>query len=148
MKTLIAEDDFTSRILLQKILGGYGPHSCVGDGREAVEAVRAGLRTGKPYDLICLDIMMPKMDGQAALKYIREMEEEHRIPLEKRAKVIMITALADRANVLQACQNQCDYFLVKPIDKGKVLAELRRLGLIPEEGVALKREEADECVSS
>jgi len=48
----------------------------------------------------------------------------------KRAKVIMTTALADKATVLEAIQAQCDYFLVKPIHKRALLDELRRLGLI------------------
>ncbi|MFO7775141.1 MAG: response regulator [Candidatus Hydrogenedentota bacterium] len=133
MKTLIAEDDMTSRLLMQKILEAYGPYHCVEDGRDAVEAVRVALRMGKPYDLICLDVMMPRMDGHAALERIRELEDAQRTSYARKAKIIMTTALADRSNVIKACQNQCDQYMVKPIDKAKLIDKLSQLGLIPDD---------------
>ena len=75
MKTLIVEDDFTSRLLLQELLKGYGPAHVAVNGKEAVEAARMAMDAGEPYDLICLDIMMPEMDGHGALKEIRAQEE-------------------------------------------------------------------------
>src|ERR1035437_2510218 len=118
--------------MLREILKRYGlPHVAM-NGKEAVNAVNAALQSGNPYDLICLDIMMPEMDGQEALKRIRQLEAEAGVTAEKRAKVIMTTALADRGTVLEAIQSQCDYFLVKPIDSRALLDELRRLGLIPQ----------------
>ena len=131
MKTLIAEDDMTSRLLMEKILEAYGPYQCVEDGREAVEAVRIALRKGEPYDLICLDIMMPRMDGQTALERIRALEDANLHNQAPRAKIIMTTALADRGNVIKACQHHCDHYLIKPIDKAKLLETLTRFGLIP-----------------
>jgi two-component system chemotaxis response regulator CheY len=131
MKTLIVEDEITSRVLLRELLKRFGlPHVAM-NGKEAVAAVSTAILAGDPYDLICLDIMMPEMDGQEALKRIRQLETGAQIPAEKRAKVIMTTALADRDNVLEAIQGQCDYFLVKPIDGRALLDELRLLGLIP-----------------
>ena len=131
MKTLIVEDEITSRVLLRELLKRYGlPHVAM-NGKEAVEAVSAALNALEPYDLICLDIMMPEMNGQEALKKIRQMEAEAGIEPVRRAKVIMTTAHADKDNVLQAIQSQCDYFLVKPIDGRALLEELRRMGLIP-----------------
>ena len=131
MKTLIVEDEITSRVLLRAILKRYGAPQVAMNGREAVDAVRAAIQAGEPFDLICLDIMMPEMDGQQALKRIRQLEEEAGITTERRAKVIMTSAHADRDNVLEAIQSQCDYFLVKPIDGRALLDELRLLGLIP-----------------
>ena len=132
MKTLIVEDEITSRVMLREILKRYGlPHVAM-NGKEAVNAVRAALQAKDPYDLICLDIMMPEMDGQEALKRIRQLEAEAGVTAEKRAKVIMTTAWADRGTVLEAIQSQCDYFLVKPIDSRVLLDELRQLGLIPQ----------------
>jgi two-component system chemotaxis response regulator CheY len=75
--------------------------------------------------------MMPEMDGQEALKRIRQLEADAGVAAEKRARVIMTTALADKGNVLEAIRSQCDYFLVKPIDGRALLEELRRFGLIP-----------------
>ena len=130
VKALIVEDDFTSRLLLQEILKLYGTIHVAVNGKEALEAVRVALEAREPYDLVCLDIMMPEMDGQEALKQIRLLEEKARIAVPDRVKIIMTTALADKANVLKARERQCDYFLVKPIDKAKLLQELHKLGVI------------------
>ena len=78
MKALIVEDDFTSRLLLQGLLQPFGVcHVCI-NGKEAVEAFKIALDQKEPYDLVCLDIMMPEMDGQTALKEIRAIEGQRR----------------------------------------------------------------------
>ena len=130
MKTLIVEDDFTSSLLLQKILKEYGPFRTALNGEQAIEAVGVALEEGKPYDLICLDIMMPRMDGQTALRRTRYLEESRGILSTNGAKVIMTTALGDLKNVSSAYSNMCDAYLVKPIDRAKMLDELRKLELI------------------
>ena len=75
MRTLIVEDDFTSRLLLQTFLSRYGECHIAVNGKEAVAAFRAARESGQWYDLICMDIMMPEMDGQTAVKEIRALEE-------------------------------------------------------------------------
>jgi two-component system, chemotaxis family, chemotaxis protein CheY len=130
MKTLIVEDELTSRVLLRELLKRFGPPQVAMNGAEAVQAFSDSLQASEPFDLICLDIMMPEMDGHEALKKIRLLEDRAGIDPEKRTKVIMTTAHSDRDNVLEAIRGQCDYFLVKPIDGRALLEELRRLGLI------------------
>ena len=130
MKTLIAEDDFTSRLLLQELLKGFGPCHIAANGTEAVKATWAALEAGEPYDLICLDIMMPEMDGRAALAEIRQQEESLQIPSSKGSKIVMTTALDDCKNVFAAFYQLCDGYLFKPIEKAKFLQELHTLGLI------------------
>lgn len=130
MKTLIAEDDFTSRLLLQGILQVYGECHISVNGLEAVEAFRIALDSGEPYDLVCLDIMMPEMDGQAALKRIRGIEEEAGVFTTDGAKIIMTTALDDKKNIMGAFKEQCDVYLVKPIDRAKLVEQLKALKLI------------------
>ena len=131
MKTLIVEDDFTSRLLLQEFLRECGASHVAVNGREAVEAFLTAQDAGEPYDLVCLDIMMPEMDGQETLKRLRAAESESGIPAGDGAKVIMTTALGDGENVMAAFREQCDAYLVKPIDKAKLLDELHRLRLTP-----------------
>ena len=130
MKTLIVEDDFTSRLLLQELLKSYGPCHIAVNGKEAVEATADALED-EPYDLICLDIMMPEMDGQEALRRIREQEGARGTLSSHGAKIVMTTALGDIKNVMAAYQSLCDGYLTKPIQKAKLLEELRKLELIP-----------------
>ena len=131
MKTLIVEDDFTSRLFLQEILKQYGPTHIAPDGKEAVAAVRTAIDSGEPYNLICMDIMMPEMDGQAALKEIRRVEEAGGIASIYGAKVIMTTSMDDSGNVLDAFKSFCDAYLIKPVDKSKLLGYIKKFGLIP-----------------
>jgi len=130
MKTLIVEDDFTSRLLMQEILKDHGPAHVAINGEEAVTAVGQALATDDHYDLICLDIMMPEMDGQEALRRIRELEEAHGILSTAGAKIIMTTSLNDMKNVGDAFNSLCDAYLVKPIQKSQLLEQLRELTLI------------------
>jgi len=129
MKTLIVEDDFTSRVLLQELLKRYGASHVAVNGREAVEAVRCALQADAPYDLICLDIMMPVMDGLEALKQIRALEMEHGLT-SRGTKIVMTTALGDIPSVATAFSGLCDSYLTKPISKDKLQAELRQLDFI------------------
>lgn len=132
MKILIVEDEFTSRRLLQKILSVYGECDVAINGREAVEALVIALDEGQPYDLVCLDIMMPEMDGHEALKRIREIEAERSIAGLDGVKVIMTTALSDGKNIFSAFRAGCEGYIIKPIDKKKLISELKKLGLIKE----------------
>lgn len=52
MKTLIVEDDFTSRLLLNEILKGYGAVDVAVNGKEAIAAVASAMDGGNPYDLV------------------------------------------------------------------------------------------------
>lgn len=131
MKTLIVEDDFTSRLLIQKILSPYGECHLATNGEEAVQAfMNSKTESAPPFDLICLDIMMPGMDGQAALNKIREIEKQVGIEPGKGARIIMMTALKDKRNVMTAFYEFCDAYMVKPIDKAKLLEHIRSFGLI------------------
>ncbi len=132
MKTLIVEDDFTSRLLLLEILQGYGTSHVAANGLEAVGAVSAALDAEEPYDLVCMDIMMPEMDGQQALREIRALEERKGRDCGRGARILMTTALGDKQNVLLAFREQCDGYLVKPLNKRQLLDQLAALGLVGE----------------
>ncbi len=130
MRILIAEDDLTSRKFLFKFLSKYGECDLVVDGMETLDAFLMAIKDDKPYDLICLDIMMPKVDGIKALKAIRDVETQKGILPEKRCKIIMTTALAETEIVNNAFEIGCDAYAAKPIDIGKFLEVLRKLDLI------------------
>jgi two-component system chemotaxis response regulator CheY len=117
MNILIAEDDQISRKILSMHLSSYGDVTVAENGLEAVEAVSEGLSKGIRFDLICLDIMMPAMDGQEALRKIRRAEANAGLEKEHRSTVIMTTALSDSKHFVAALEDDCDGYLVKPIRK-------------------------------
>ena len=75
IKVLIVDDDFITRRILKSIFTPYGDCDIAINGEEAIQAFRLAREEKKPYDLICLDIMMPEIDGHEALMKIREMEK-------------------------------------------------------------------------
>ena len=130
MKSLIAEDDFVIRLLMQKYLAPFGETHTVVNGREALTAFEQALGSEAPYELVCLDIMMPEMDGQKTLEHIRSVEHITGTMVGDGVKVIMTTALSDMKNKITAFNGLCDAYLVKPIDRSKLLETLQDLKLI------------------
>ena len=131
MKTLIVEDDFISRRILAQMLSPYGDCDIAIDGEEAFLAFQLALDADAPYDLVCMDIMMPHLDGQGALKLIRAFEKDRGIAEAQGVKVVMTSAKDDPRDVVEAMyQGGATVYIVKPIGKQALLQELRGLGLI------------------
>jgi two-component system chemotaxis response regulator CheY len=131
MKCLIVEDDFISRRIMKELLSAYCECDIAVNGEEAVASFRMAHEGKRPYDLICMDIMMPGVDGNEALKRIREAEKEMGVPPAIEVKVIMTTAMDDPKTVIDSYYNGgATSYLVKPISKQKLVRELRTFGLI------------------
>lgn len=130
MKSLIVEDEMLSRTLLLEILRPFGTVHAAVNGKEAIEAVRAAVVTDQPYQLACLDIQLPDMDGIAVLKEIRLEETRARISPPLRAKVLMTTAASDKSTVLRSIEAGCDGYMLKPYEPDRIMAQLRTFGLI------------------
>ncbi len=133
MKILIAEDDLVSRNFLSKFLEKYGDCDLVVDGLETLDAFLMALKENDPYQLICLDIMMPKVDGVKTLKAIRDLEKQYNVAPENRVKIIMTTALAEAQIVRTAFDYGCEAYAAKPIDTRKLIEVMEKLGLIGED---------------
>ncbi len=112
---------------MNKILSQYGECDVTVDGDEAVEAYTMAVEDGGPYDLVCLDVMMPGLDGYQVLKTIRDMEKASG---KGRAKVIMTSALNEENQGDQAVEAGCDAYVGKPLDVDKFEQTLRNLHLI------------------
>ena len=130
MRILIAEDDLASRRFISEVLSKYGTCDITVDGVEALDAFLLALDEGSPYQLICLDIMMPKVDGMKALKVIRDIESQKGIEGSNRARVIMTTALNDKEFVMNSFDSGCEAYAAKPIDTQKLVEVMRKLSLI------------------
>lgn len=130
MRILLAEDDLLTRRFMVDFLSNYGECDAAVDGMEAVDAFLMALEDGEPYDLACLDIMMPVMDGYQVLRNIRDLERARGIEEEDQVKVIMTTALNGEENVKMAFDLGCSVYSGKPINKEKFEQALIKLGLI------------------
>ena len=129
MKILIVDDELTSRELLKAILEPHGDIDEAADGMEAIRAFNLAL-SNNPYNLICLDIMLPKMNGQDVLKNIRKIERDKGIFDPEGVKIIMISVLSDFDNINAAFASQCTSYVVKPVNEQKISKELKNLQLI------------------
>jgi two-component system, chemotaxis family, chemotaxis protein CheY len=130
LKILVVEDDFMVRQVLRDILEEHGVVDIAVNGEEAIQAFRVAWRKDEPYDLLCMDIMMPVMDGNEALIKIREIELSLGIIGSDEVKVIMISALDDAKTVVKAySKGGATSYIVKPIEKDRLLHEMRSIGL-------------------
>jgi two-component system chemotaxis response regulator CheY len=129
MKVLIAEDDIASGKFLSKLLSRYGEVVLATDGIEAVDQFVKSVSEGKEFDLVCLDIMMPKIDGYKVLQSIRDAERKLGIPRISRCKIVMISALDEEFDASYA-SNDYDDYICKPIDIMKFDYIIKKLGLL------------------
>ena len=130
MRSLVVEDEFTSRRILQRVLAGYGECHIAVDGREAREAIATALAAGEPYQLVCLDLMLPDGDGHEVLAALRAAEQERGIAPGRGARIIMTTSLGTADHVMAAFREGCDAYLRKPVEPDRLRDELTKLRLI------------------
>lgn len=115
MKILIVDDDCSLLEQLQQILTRqrYIVETAA-DGEEALDKL-----CENPFDLIVLDIMMPKIDGLTALRQMRKMGID--------TPVLMLTAKGDAANKVKGLDLGADDYLAKPFSLDELLARVRAL---------------------
>ncbi len=116
MNILVVEDDFVSRKFMTKFLLKYGNCQIAEDGEVAVRMYKEAVKNKRPYDLICLDIVMPNMDGYETLEQIRKYEEEQGFTRQQEVKVIMTSGMDTSTNALKAFELGCVAYTSKPID--------------------------------
>lgn len=115
MRILIVEDEVrlasTLRDLLE--LNGYSADTCH-DGESGLDNALSGI-----YDMVILDVMLPKMDGFAVLRHLRAAGNA--IP------VLLLTARSDVSDKVEGLDCGADYYLTKPFAPGELLACIRAL---------------------
>jgi len=129
VKILVVEDDFVSRKLLFRLLEQYGEVDIALNGREALDVVQHAWDSNCPYQLICLDIMMPEMDGREFLRTLRKEEELRGFHTDGSTKVIMTSALNDKKSVFSSFKEGCEGYLVKPVRKQELITILKKFEL-------------------
>lgn len=114
---LVAEDDVRNIFALTGLLEGRGVHLQIArNGREAIEALE---RNEPPIQLVLMDIMMPEMDGLAAMREIRKRDAWKKLP------IIALTAKAMKSDQEQCLAAGASDYLSKPLDVEKLLSLIR-----------------------
>ena len=129
MKSLIVDDVLIIRNMLERILKQYGGCDVAPNGAEAIQKFENNLKNN-PYDLICLDIMMPNTDGLKVVETVREIEGKNSIKDSAKVKIVMITAMSEMDFVNSALKMGCDDYIIKPVNNQILLKKLKKLGLI------------------
>jgi two-component system chemotaxis response regulator CheY len=115
-RILVCDDSAFMRMMLKRVLIDNG-HEVVGEAGDGMEAVQL-YRQHKP-DLITMDITMPKMDGIQAVTHIHEEN-----PL---VRIVMVTALGQRAIITDAIKAGASDFIVKPFDNIQVIETVKKV---------------------
>jgi two-component system, chemotaxis family, chemotaxis protein CheY len=129
MRILIAEDDLASARYLEGLVARFGECLVTSDGEQAVAAFEAAMGEGRPFQLVCLDVMMPRMDGQEALRQIRALEQQRGVKPDQEVKIVMTTALGDVRSVMSAYKQGATAYVTKPIMPDRMYETLRNLGV-------------------
>ncbi|CCE72929.1 Piso0_000534 [Millerozyma farinosa CBS 7064] len=110
LKILIAEDNLVNQEVVGRMLNleGFDSIRMACNGAEAVDFVKESMEESEPYDLIFMDIQMPKVDGLLASKMIRN-------DLQFKNPIIALTAFADESNFKECLNAGMSGFLAKPI---------------------------------
>lgn len=134
INSLVVEDNSIFQKIMHNILKNYGACTVATNGLEGLELYKKSIADNSHYDLICLDIEMPKMDGVSLLDKIRTLEKENNS--EKKSIIVMVTAYGEQDIVRKCCRLGCSSFLIKPVDRHnleKVLKKHKLLESIAEE---------------
>src|SRR5262245_11406759 len=133
-RLLVIDDDQLMRKLLARVLTGSGYDATVAhDGAHARELI-----ANQRFDLVLTDVHMPKVDGIAVLRQIREQDPD--LP------VILFTASPSAETAIGALQLRATAYLTKPIDPARLLDEVEKALKMHE--LARLRKEAHELVQS
>jgi PAS domain S-box-containing protein len=122
---LVAEDNEINALLMRSLLTRLGHHAVITtNGEEALESWLAAKSAGAPYDLVLMDIQMPRLDGIETTKRIRAREAGQP---GRRTPILALTAntlVEDRYACFEAGM---DGFLIKPLDREKLAEALAGL---------------------
>ncbi|HEX2363922.1 MAG TPA: ATP-binding protein [Bradyrhizobium sp.] len=125
LSVLVAEDNEINALLMRSLLTRLGHHTVIAtDGAEALESWLAAKSAGTPYDLVLMDVQMPKLDGIEAARRIRTSEAGEP---GRRTPILALTAntlIEDRYACFEAGM---DGFLIKPLDREKLAEALAGL---------------------
>lgn len=133
LKVLIVDDSDLQADMLAATLQDFGVENCTIslNALEAMQRFEAEYASDEPFTLVFLDIVMPEMDGQEALKRMRTLELNIAAPEKQRTTIIMTTSLDSPKDMIQALiEGDCDDYIVKPVLAQNVKSMLVKYGFL------------------
>ncbi len=130
LRVLIIDDDTVCRTRLASILSDFFDVSFANDGQAGLEECIKAAEDGEPYDLITLDINMPRMNGHETLEAIRQYEEDNGVSGLDGVKIVMTTSEDDSKQIFKAFREGCEAYVTKSGMGDKLLDEIAKLGLL------------------
>lgn len=128
---LIVDDDELSRKILADYMAEFAECSTAPNGKAGYELFEKAILDGKPFDLICSDVLMPEVSGHEMVSRIRAREESLPIAGYIRTRIFMISASGSPKDMSEALlDNNCDDYIVKPFQRTTLKAMLRKYDLI------------------
>ena len=124
LKILIVDDQPIWLTIIRSILKCEGELDYAEDGVDAIDKFMIAHQQGKLYDLILLDIMMPKMNGIDALKAIRKYEKDLNM---KPCVIIMVSAVENSKKILESFKNEANGYIIKCDAKEKLSNNLEKI---------------------
>ena len=128
MKILVVDDELVSRKKMETILDRFGQCTGIATGTQALALFSRALDKGEGFGLITLDISLPDMRGTEVLSRLREIEQEHNVREDGKAKVLMVTSHADQETVLLSIVAGCDDYIIKPFSKETMDEKIQKIG--------------------
>ena len=139
MKSLIIDNDPTDRNLLKDIMTDFGKCQMVTSGKIAIALVKKALKSSTYFNVIALNPDLPDRDGIEILLDIRSAEEEAEFQNTKRSLIFMVASHWSKDRAVVAFSAGCDDYILKPLDKEKVVKFLdEQIGLKRGDTVELK----------
>lgn len=116
-RIMLADDEADITTILKRYLelDGYIVTVC-SDGQQVLDTI-----SGSEFDLIILDVMMPKVNGWEACKKIKEDEKTKGIP------VIMLTAKSQDVDAIMSIESGADEYATKPFDYAELSITIKKL---------------------
>ena len=121
-KILVVDDEPLNCRLVKEFLAGKAECDTCFSGEEALDKYNASVKENNPYDLVLLDVAMPKMDGLTVLEKIRSEEDTRGIKLGCGIPVIILTAVKN--SFMSAFKKGAEEYILKPVARDALFKKI------------------------
>jgi two-component system chemotaxis response regulator CheY len=132
-RCLIVDDDELSCAMLSSVISKFARCDTAHNGKHALDLFQFSITGGRPYDLVCVDLAMPVMNGHALVRKIRHLEKLSGYD-DHPTTIIVVSASSSPWDMAETILDGiCDDYVVKPLRRDKLLDVLRKSGIVEED---------------